>query len=327
MSKKTQGHFEVDKIIDFNKIASKDRIEESDYSLLDNNNRFIQLKYKPPKEKDESGILAQPGIFSIKIDKYDEPYLHKLDLPEEKIVEDYQFAQRIQTFITSFFSKLHIYKKHGITQPRRGALIYGPAGTGKTCSIRLAIKDVIKDGKTMVIFWSTDRYKSGFIKQIFEFIDYGKVVEKVVLVVEDIGGSEYDKGIRESESSLLSILDNAEGTFKLPTAILATTNFPETLLANLTDRPGRFDEKINVGFPTSDNRVKLLRFFLKEKVTKEFEEEIRNKKYDEFSAAHLKEIILRAELNDLTYMAATKQLLEEQQQYKNYFKKKNKVGI
>jgi SpoVK/Ycf46/Vps4 family AAA+-type ATPase len=155
------------------------------------------------------------------------------------------------------------------------------------------------------------------------------VVKKLILIIEDLGGVEVDQVRIKSMSSLLSLLDNMEKTFNIPTAIIATTNHPENFLGNITNRPQRFDTKIEVKPPTAEERVQFLRFFSKDTAAREALDEIKNKKYQDFTPAHIKEMLMRSELNDITLIESLKEIHKEVESYKKLFdeKKQGKFGL
>lgn len=227
----------------------------------------------------------------------------------------------------NFFNKLDVYKKYGITIPKRGYLLYGPAGTGKS-KIITQITDRLQEEKDIVmITWPSDKYEPYEIKDFVKRFEY-KGVSKFVLIIEDLGGVEQDAVRIKSMSSLLSLLDNVETTFTLPTAIIATTNFPENFLGNIANRPGRFDTKIEVNPPTPKQRAEFFQFFSNNAGSPELLEELMKKKYNDFTPAHIKEIIFRAEIDDVSMIEALKDVHKEVDMYKKQFEaNKAKLGI
>jgi SpoVK/Ycf46/Vps4 family AAA+-type ATPase len=181
-------------------------------------------------------------------------------------------------------------------------------------------------GKTAIILWPTDKIDPHDVKEFIKSFRY-KDVEKFILIAEDLGGVEVDEVKVKSYSSLLALLDNQEQAFKVPTIIVATTNHPEVFLGNITNRPGRFSDKIEVGYPDKEARIELCKFFLNEKASEDVLEEVAKKKYAEFSPAHIQEIALRADLYDLSIVDSMKQINDEIAQFKKMFTKKKEVGI
>jgi SpoVK/Ycf46/Vps4 family AAA+-type ATPase len=319
------AHFIVKKITDISTLKVGDELPESDYSAISGSNSFVQLEYIEDKEEDEVGLEAQPGIYSI-IATQMGLNLAKTSFVQDTILEEFVHTKDIETKVESFFSKFHVYKKYGIEIPKRNILLYGPPGSGKSTALIKVATKYAKDNETVVITYATDKFDSYEVKSLIKRLKYNGP-KKLILIVEDIGGVEIDEVKMRSDSSLLSLLDNQEKIFKIPTLIIATTNFPEVFLGNLTNRPGRFDDKIEVGYPDGEARKKLLMFFTQNQASPEAQSLMGDKKTLEFSPAHIKESIIRAELYDKTIEEVIKEMLKEIDLYKKAFSKKMKVGI
>jgi hypothetical protein len=198
--------------------------------------------------------------------------------------------------------------------------------TGKSTAITKVANKYTADGKTSVIIWHTDKFEAYQVKDFIKSFEYVGV-EKIILIAEDIGGIEVEAAKMKSDSSLLSLLDNQEKTFKIPTFILATTNYPANFMGNLTNRPNRFDDKIEVGYPTSEQRSALLQFFGKEMATENALKSIATNKAKEFSPAHIREVVIRAKIYDKTLDEVIIEMIQEIENYKNLFEKSTRMGF
>ena len=67
--------------------------------------------------------------------------------------------------------------------PRRGVLLYGPPGAGKSTAIAVCANKYVADEKTAVVIWATDVYEAYDIKEFFKVFEYSGV-EKLILVAE-----------------------------------------------------------------------------------------------------------------------------------------------
>lgn len=319
------GHFKIKAKNKLEEMHLNDVISESDFATLTPNGTFVQLEYIENDEKIEP-YKVKPGIWSI------EKTMQGLKLKPTSYVTDAILESFIQTRevtekIDCFFNRLNVYQKRKIEVPIRRILLYGPAGTGKSTIISLAARKYGSDGKTAVILWHTDKFEAFSVKDFIKQFEYDGV-EQVILIVEDIGGVEAKEVSRHSDSSLLSLLDNQEKTFKIPTMIIATTNHPETFLGNLTNRPGRFSDKIEVGFPLSNARMELLKFFAQgDTISEDLSDLVGSNTCKKFTADHLKEIFLRSDLYDKTPLEVTREMAEEIENYENAFSKKSRMGF
>lgn len=182
----------------------------------------------------------------------------------------------IQSFWTrrdQFVRRGHLFK--------RGIMLWGAPGSGKTVTISLLCQDIISRGG-IVIFVNNPNLATqalGLIRRI-------ELERKIICVMEDI-----DEILREfSEHNLLSLLD---GENQINDVVhIATTNYPELLPSRLVNRPSRFDEIIKIGMPTTEAR----RVYLRSKLSTD---EISDENLmtwltdtDGFSIAHLRELII-----------------------------------
>lgn len=317
------SHFIVKKITDLSTSKVGDVLPESDYSAVTPDNKFVQLEYV----KDDKGRNREvtPGIFTI-FPTQAGMILEKTNFIKDEILHEFVHTKDIETRIECFFSKLHIYKKYGIEVPKRNVLLYGPPGSGKSTALNKVANKYAADGKTLVVMYPTDKIDSYDVKTFIKSFVY-KDIERLILIVEDIGGVEIDQVKMKSDSSLLSLLDNQEKTFKIPTLIIATTNFPEIFLGNLTNRPGRFDDKIEVGYPSGAQRKKLLAFFTSNTADENAMKLMGDKKTQEFSPAHIKEVVIRSEIYDKNQAEVIEEILNEIALYKKEFSKRSSSGI
>ena len=318
------GKFTLKSIKSLNSPSSDLILEESDFSLLVGED-FLQFDYV----KDENEIETyevQPGIYSIS-SRNRKLLLEETSFVKDSILNDLISTVHIENAVNTFTSNIHLYKEFGIEVAKRSILIYGPQGTGKTTAISKIIDQYGNDGKTAVVVWHTAKWESGEVKGFIKSFVYTNGVERLILVAEDLGGIESDKTDINSDSSLLSLLDNQEKTFTIPTIIIATTNFPEMFMANITNRPGRFDDKIEVGFPNSENRGKLLEFYSKDRCTEDALDYLKSERCENFSAAHIREGYIRSRLKNIPLLDSLKELSSEIEKFNSGFKKTKRTGI
>ena len=198
--------------------------------------------------------------------------------------------------------------------------------TGKSTAISKCIEQYTKDQKTAVIVWHSAKMEAYEVKDFISTFEY-KGVEKVILVIEDLGGVENENMRIASDQSLLSLLDNQEKTFTIPIMIIATTNFPENFASNLTNRAGRFDDKIEVGYPDANARVALIKFFAKEWATQEAQDYVFSKKCEKLAPSQLRESYIRCRIHSKTLLETLKELTAESDLYEKAFSKKSGVGF
>ena len=143
--------------------------------------------------------------------------------------------------IKLFWSRADRYTKYNLLQ-KRGILLYGEPGCGKTSIISLLSKDLIDIGG--VIFLIDDFAIASVCIQHFRSVEPSR---PIMTLMEDIEGIfRGDQGNREVKAAL-SLLDGQDQVNNI--VHIATTNQPEELADRFIKRPGRFDLVIGIHAP------------------------------------------------------------------------------
>lgn len=160
---------------------------------------------------------------------------------------------------------------------KRGIMLYGPPGSGKSCCIRLAIEDLTHKRNGIVI----DFPRTQLFKEAYEIIRQIHPEMPIVVLMEDV-----DNILSHGESETLNLLDGIYDIDKV--VFLATTNYPERLGSRIMNRPSRFDKKFLIGMPSAEARE----MFIRSKLTEDDESTIKTwvEDTDGFSIAHIKEL-------------------------------------
>ncbi len=144
--------------------------------------------------------------------------------------------------IKEFWSRGAKFEKEGFLH-KRGYMLYGPPGGGKTAIVQQMISDTISaDG--IVLMCSDPWDVLGALSALRSI----ETVRNLLCVFEDI-----DATIKRfGDAAILSVLDGERQTNH--TVNLATTNYPERLEKRIVGRPRRFDRVIKVGMPSLEVR-------------------------------------------------------------------------
>lgn len=327
MSEEKQGKFVVKKITEFKDLKEGMVINESDL-CFQNEDTIVQCEYVKP-EKSREKYIIKPGIYSI-THKGNSIGLEDLKMKDRRILTSYDNSKIIIESAKKFFSQKKIYDFLE-KDMKRAIMLYSPPGFGKTSAIVRTAKELCEEDKgTVVISWPTceldARYVSRFLSSRSE---YSEECTRLVFIIEDIGGGEVEDrgGQRGVDSALLNLLDGVDVTFPLPTFIIATTNYPGNLLDALADRPGRFDEFIELDPPNLEQRVELVKFIAKRDELNDEEKEAINKA-ENFSLAHLAEIVERSLLKEMTYLQVVNEIINHKAKFtKNFEKRKAGIGL
>lgn len=180
-----------------------------------------------------------PGIYNIQ-DSMQGPYYEITDIRTDNLLKfaDSRYNMILEE-IDKFWKIKDNFKNMGFLH-KRGVLLYGNPGTGKSCLLKQVMEGMVKRGD-VVFMAGTSSYR---IKEGLTLLKEVEPDRQVLTVMEDI--DEFD------EHTLLQLFDG--NTIFDDVLFLGTTNYIEKLQPRLL-REGRFDRKIRVDNPPLEGRV------------------------------------------------------------------------
>ncbi|ARK23349.1 cell-division protein [Sporosarcina sp. P37] len=132
------------------------------------------------------------------------------------------------------------FKEYGLPY-KRGILLYGSPGNGKTTLVR----SITGTTDAPVVYWQITEFTgSHSVQEVFNTVER---LAPAILVIEDM-----DSMPEHMRSTFLNILDGVhvrDGLF-----IIGTTNYPERIDPALINRAGRFDSTYEIKSPTEEVR-------------------------------------------------------------------------
>ena len=234
-----------------------------------------------PRGKSKIIPKLSPGVYNIE-NSMQGPYFHKnqVNLGDLLRFEDENIDLALKE-ISSFWTKKELFKNHEFPF-RRGILLYGPPGSGKSSCLKLIVKEIIDLGGIAINFNSIELFVSG--------MSLLRTIEKetpIVVLMEDLDSIlDYN-----DQSAVLNMLDGIGGFENI--VFLATTNYIDSLEGRIKNRPSRFDRRFFIDFPNEKSRKLYLEHIIGK--TNEF----KNIDIDQwvkdtkgFTLAHLKELYL-----------------------------------
>jgi AAA+ superfamily predicted ATPase len=185
---------------------------------------------------------------------FDDGHWHK----DERLFQDIQGAtfenlvlrgnlkQEICDDLVQFFQSRALYEEHDIPW-KRGILFVGPAGNGKTHTVKALINSLEYPCLYVKSFRAphTGVADEVNIRQVF---DRARRSTPCILVLEDLDSLLTP----QNRSFFLNELDGFAANIGIVT--LATTNHPERLDPAILERPSRFDRKYPFGLPEQAER-------------------------------------------------------------------------
>lgn len=252
--------------------------------------KYLKGKYEPPKD-----IVFNKGVFKpchtmVGWKLVSVPLGDTL-----KPILNHNLFKILDKEIEAFGGKKEIYKEVGADY-KRGILLYGGAGNGKTSFIKHLLHRKKKDAICVLIDSNDDTI--GFMEVMAKEESIKDTLKIVVL--EDIDGMS-----NQVRSYLLNFLDGIHTMHNF--IFIATTNFIEKVDVALKERPSRFDSIFKIGVPNAESRKKLLQLYFKELKNSELDKCIVASKG--FSGAFFKEFYIMSKLNGWDALTAINEVI------------------
>jgi len=228
---------------------------------------FVDESYDWTADKIRNWIIK----FSKVLKDFDDKSKSKIMKPNafDGIILPHCILNDITTEIEEFLSGKELYRNDLEIPWKRGYMLIGPPGNGKTSLIR-AIRDrwglrsrdvqkaIQKDGTINLDIFTF----SGNI----DIMLYPPDQNPVICVMEDIdkfvvyqsggkGNADAGKVTLHDILKALDGLDQFDGII-----VIATTNYARDMSEAILNRPGRFDRIWKIDLPTEDNIIKLLKY-------------------------------------------------------------------
>ena len=212
---------------------------------------------------------------------HDGPRLRRRkDAGDELILSD-EIKKKLDRDLLGFFRPAvkKLYKKLDVPY-RRGVLLHGPPGNGKTSLIRMLGARLPR--VPFLVMRPDRRIDAGALRII---VDRWQKQAPAVLVIEDLNWLFQQVDV----SQFLNLIDGIERPTAKGLLLLATTNYPEKLDPAVNNRPGRFDVVLEM--PNPDTALRRAFF---DRALGDLDDGVRAKAAsdaDGLSFAHLREIL------------------------------------
>jgi len=222
---------------------------------------FCYTFHAPSKEefifKELQNLASEKNLYKGKKIDCDCRFLKLDNVSWDDVILPEKVSEIIKSNIDSLFLLRDKFKKFGLSV-KRGVILHGPPGTGKT----KICKCLAKDASYSVLYALPSDFNpnSGGIKRV---CNMAKDLAPCLLVIEDIDWIAKDRnsGNAPFVIELMNQIDGIESFGDIIT--LGTTNCLEQLEEAVKNRPGRFDRIIKIDIPSPDLIQKMILRFTK----------------------------------------------------------------
>ena len=175
-----------------------------------------------------------PGVYKMEIVDRDWQ-AHKVDINTDELYtfnDDY--TSIILDEVSNFWNKKDLYKQFNIAH-KRGILLCGAPGCGKTSIIQLLVKQIVTEMNGLVFVASTSSEFSGLSHMLSSTIRQIEKDRPIITIIEDV-----DQLI-SSLGGDASILDFLDGSTSIENHLVILTSNNTTDLTEAILRPSRID--------------------------------------------------------------------------------------
>lgn len=228
----------------------------------------------------------KPGIYGLDV-KNDMFGGYKLCLcrlePKHDTTVSVGVADYIANEVKKFRASRAKYHRHGLLH-KRGFLLHGEPGTGKTMAAMLAIERCIAAGDVAII-----ASPAQFVREAVGSIRKVEPDLPLICLWEDIDNWAKKGARSDRRRAMTSFLDGDGQADNI--VHIATTNFFSALDPAFANRPGRFDDVLEIKAPDAETRFKYLKTLVPDPALEPIVRELADKS-DGFLLAHLKDSLV-----------------------------------
>lgn len=238
--------------------------------------------------KQESIYKGKPIRFSVNdegiVDMATPPeFMDVTEMTEEGLLFNQAIQEQINTNILVPMKETAMCRKLKIPL-KRGVLLEGPYGTGKSLTARMAARIAELNGWTFILLDKVQGLKAA--------LEFANRYSPAVVFAEDIDRIAEDRD--EHTNDLINVIDGVVSKRSEVMTIL-TTNFAEKLNPVIL-RPGRLDAVISLRAPDAATVAKLIRLYAENLVDDNDELRLASKELDGQIPASIRECVERAKL-------------------------------
>ncbi|GAC1486331.1 MAG: AAA family ATPase [Pseudarthrobacter sp.] len=194
-------------------------------------------------------VMSEYGPSTAGVTFHDRP-----SLPASDVILPEGLLQKVVDHTVGIATHRESLRDHG-QHLKRGILLYGRPGTGKTHTVRHLLSQ--SEGSTAILL------SGGSLARIGEAARMARALQPSIVVLEDCDLIAEDRSFGHGPQPLLfEVLDAMDGLDRdADVAFVLTTNRPDMLERALAQRPGRVGLAVEIPLPAHAERVRLLELY------------------------------------------------------------------
>ncbi len=241
--------------------------------------------------KVREGKAFRGHVLSLTKDCYGSTQITFHDLPQvsrEEVILPTELLDRIERHTISFSKHAKRLVAAG-RHLKRGVLLHGPPGTGKTFSAMYLASQM--PGRTVILLTGAT------LGSIEIACNMARMLEPSTIILEDVDliGTQRERQMVDANALLFELLNQMDGLSEdADVLFLLTTNRPDVLEPALAARPGRIDQAIAVPPPDEDCRRRLFTLYSQGMTTNVDHMDELIRRTEGVSAAFIRELLRKA---------------------------------
>lgn len=214
---------------------------------------------------------------------------HQLpNVDRAQIILPEELLQRVERQTIGFSHHAHRLAAAG-RHLKRGILLHGPPGTGKTFSAMYLASRM--PGRTVFLLTGAG------LGSIEAACNMARILQPTTIILEDVDliGTQRENQMVDANALLFELLNQMDGLADdADILFILTTNRPDVLEPALAARPGRIDQAIEIPLPDEDCRKRLFLLYSNGLTLNVSDLDAIIKKIEGVSAAFIRELLRRS---------------------------------
>lgn len=256
--------------------------------------KAIQLGLRP-EERNVNPKTGGKETSKESVHNHPPVFLSVPDVHKDNLILPKRIQAQVNAYLLAPIEKTAVCRARGIPL-KRGILLSGPYGTGKTLTASLTMRTAVDNGWTFISLADADMLSLA--------IDIASWYQPCVIFVEDIDSvlGTQDRG--PDINAILNVIDGIDKSREI--MVVTTTNHADEINKAML-RPGRIDAIVQFTAPDADAAERLMRLYGGEMIAADENIAAAAKTLEGAPAAMVRECVERAKLAqiDLTGDATT----------------------